>query len=78
MLGATQLLHGISEARSRTTAPEITLVCDFDLTVETKAAVVGLRTPELRTCAAVAHPRYGNHQGALCYHHTVSTSSKIV
>jgi hypothetical protein len=66
MLQATQLLHWISEARSRNAAPEITLASDFDSTVETKAAVAGLRTPELRKGAPSAHPRYGNHQGALC------------
>ena len=78
LLQTTKLLHWISEARSAKRSPEITLVCDVDLPVDGKAAAVGLRTPELRECAPVAPPRYGNHQGALCYHHTVSTSSKIV
>jgi len=66
LLQSTQLLHWISEAQSRSLRPEITVACDFDRKVGKKAAAVGLRTPELRKCAPLAHPRYSNHQGALC------------
>lgn len=63
---ATQLLQCISDVTGKSLAVEITPACDFALAIEGTAAVVGLRTSELRKCAPVAHPRYGNIQGALC------------
>jgi len=66
LLHATKLLHPMSEARGESLTSEITIGCDFALATEGAAAAVGLRTRELRECAPVAHPRYGNTQGALC------------